>query len=116
MCIYIYIWRISTAILDKIVMLHLHTYCNMYGMCGNLFQQRKTNNDCPDPVWKPVMHPPLPSPCRTKRATSFNMSLLRMQSSEGKFTMSREIEPVRRSFCRRGSCTFTEVARLVPSG
>ena len=30
--------------------------------------------------------------------------------------MSREIEPLRRSFCRHGSCTFTEVARLVPSG
>ena len=30
-------------------------------------------------------------------------------------TLSREIEPVRRSFCRRRSCTFTEVARLVPS-
>ena len=29
---------------------------------------------------------------------------------------SREIEPVRRSFRRHGSCTFTEVARLVPSG
>ena len=26
------------------------------------------------------------------------------------------IELVRRPFCRRGSCTFTEVARLVPSG
>ena len=32
------------------------------------------------------------------------------------FTMSREIEPVRRSFCRHGNCTFTEVAHLVPSG
>ena len=36
-----------------------------------------------------------------KRATSVNMLLLRLQSSEGNFTMSREIEPVRRSFCRR---------------
>ena len=44
------------------------------------------------------------------------MPLLRLQSSEGKFTTSREIEPVRRSFRRHGSCTFTEVARLVPSG
>ena len=35
---------------------------------------------------------------------------------EDKFSMSREIEPVRRSFCRRRSRTFTEVARLVPSG
>ena len=33
-----------------------------------------------------------------------------------KFTVSCEIEPVRRSYRRRGSCTFTEVARLVPSG
>ena len=32
----------------------------------------------------------------TKRATSANMPLLRPQSSEGKFTMSREIEPVSR--------------------
>ena len=33
----------------------------------------------------------------------------------GKCTTSCEIEPVRRSFCRCRSCTFTEVARLVPS-
>ena len=52
----------------------------------------------------------------TKRATSMNRPLLRLQSSEGEFTMSRKIEPVRRSFCRHGSCTFTELARLVPSG
>ena len=52
----------------------------------------------------------------TKRATSAKMPLLCLQSSEGKFTTSREIEPVRRSFCRHGSCTFTAVARLVPSG
>ena len=52
----------------------------------------------------------------TKRATSVNIPLLRLQSSEGKFTMSCEIEPVCRSFCRHGSCTFTQVARLVPSG
>ena len=32
--------------------------------------------------------------------------LLRLQSSEGKPATSRDIEPVRRSFCRRGSCTF----------
>ena len=44
------------------------------------------------------------------------MPPLRLQSSEGKFTTSREIEPVRMSFRRRRSCTFTEVARLVPSG
>ena len=42
----------------------------------------------------------------TKRATSANM----------KFTMKREIEPVRRSFRRRRRCTLTAVARLVPSG
>ena len=35
-----------------------------------------------------------------------NMPLLRLQSSEGKFTMSREIQPVRRSVRRH------EVARL----
>ena len=44
------------------------------------------------------------------------MSLLRLQSSEGKLTTSREIQPIRRSVCVHGSCTFTEVARLVPSG
>ena len=33
-----------------------------------------------------------------------NMPLLRLQRSEGKFTTSRKIEPVRRSFCRRRSC------------
>ena len=36
----------------------------------------------------------------TKRATSVN------DVSEGKFTMSGEIEPVRRSCCRQGSCTL----------
>ena len=30
--------------------------------------------------------------------------------------MSREVEPVSRSFCRRRSGAFTEVARLLPSG
>ena len=44
------------------------------------------------------------------------MPPLRLQSSKGKLTMSCEIEPVRRPFCRQGSCTFTEVARLAPSG
>ena len=29
--------------------------------------------------------------------------------------MSRKIEHVRRSFCRHGSCTSTEVAHFVPS-
>ena len=52
----------------------------------------------------------------TKCATSGNTPLLRPQSSGGKFTTSLEIEPVCRSFCRHGSRTFTEVARLVPSG
>ena len=52
----------------------------------------------------------------TKHATLANMPLLHLQSSEGEFTTSREIEPIRRVFCRRRSCTFTEVARLVPSG
>ena len=47
---------------------------------------------------------------------SVNMPLPRLQSSEGKFNMSHEIESVRRSFRRHGSCTFTEVARLLPSG
>ena len=47
---------------------------------------------------------------------SVNMPLLRLQSSQGKFAMSAEINPVRRSFCRHGSCTFTEEARLVHSG
>ena len=50
------------------------------------------------------------------RATSVNMTLLRLQNSEEQITMSCDIEPVRRSFCRHGSCTFTEVTRLVPSG
>ena len=36
--------------------------------------------------------------------------------ARGKSTTSPEIEPVRRSFLMRGSRTFTEVARLVPSG
>ena len=51
-----------------------------------------------------------------KCATFVNMPVLHPQSSEGKFATSREIEPVRRSLRRRGSRTFTEVARLVPSG
>ena len=49
----------------------------------------------------------------TKRATStVNAPFPRLQSSEGKFEMSREIEPVRRSFFRSGSRALTEVARL----
>ena len=52
----------------------------------------------------------------TKLDTSVSVPLLRLQSSEGKFTTSLEIEPVRRSLCRRRSCTFTDAARLVPSG
>ena len=43
----------------------------------------------------------------TKRATSAHTPLLRLRSSEGNIAMSREIEPVRRSFCRHGRCTFT---------
>ena len=39
-----------------------------------------------------------------------------LQDTANKFTMSRESEPKCRSFCRRRSCTFTEVSRLVPSG
>ena len=42
---------------------------------------------------------------KTKRATSANAQLLRPQSSDGKFTMSRAIEPVQQA-----------LARLVPSG
>ena len=52
---------------------------------------------------------------RTKRATTVDIPLPRLQSSEGKYTTSREIETVHRSFRRRRSCTVTEVARLVPS-
>ena len=52
----------------------------------------------------------------TKRATSPKIPLLRLQSSEGKFTTSREIEPARRSCRRRRSCTITKAACLAPSG
>ena len=52
----------------------------------------------------------------TERATSVKLQLLRLQSSEGKFTTPREIEPARRSLYRRGSRTFAEVARLAPYG
>ena len=51
-----------------------------------------------------------------RRATSVNVQLLRLRSSKGKFIMFREIEPVRRSFRRRRSCTFTEVALWLPWG
>ena len=44
-----------------------------------------------------------------------DMPVLRLQSPEGKFAKSREIEPVHRSCCRHGSGKFTEVARLAPS-
>ena len=46
-------------------------------------------------------------PGGTRCATSVNMPLQRLQSSARKFKMSREIEPVCRSFGRRRSCTFT---------
>ena len=48
----------------------------------------------------------------TKRATSVNTPLLQLQSSEGKSTMPREIEPARKSFCRRRSCTFLRKWRV----
>ena len=44
----------------------------------------------------------------TKRATYVNMPLLRLQSPEGKFTMSHEIEPARRSLCRPYNYTPVE--------
>ena len=56
-----------------------------------------------------------PAGIRRHQTCDFRVPLLRLQSSEGKFTMSmsREIEPVRRSFCRRrhvyGSGTFGAV-------
>ena len=50
----------------------------------------------------------------TERATSVNMAT--SASARMGNSVSREMEPVRRSFCGQGSCTFTEVARLVPSG
>ena len=64
-------------------------------------------------VWKA----PIASKCNqgsggTERATSVNIPLLRLQSSEGEFAMSREIKPVRRSCYRHGCFMFTEVARL----
>ena len=34
----------------------------------------------------------------------------------GNLHTGRQIEPVRRSFRRHGSCTFTDLALLVPSG
>ena len=52
----------------------------------------------------------------TKRAASVYMPLLLLQSSVGNFTTSDGTKPVRRSLRRRRSCSFTEVARLVPSG
>ena len=51
-------------------------------------------------------------PGGTKHATSVDMRLLRLQSSEGKLATSREVEPVRGSLCRRGGRTRTEVARF----
>ena len=45
-------------------------------------------------------------PGGTKHATSLNMPLLRLQSSEGKFTMSREIEPHLRKWRVYRSGTF----------
>ena len=77
-------------------------------------------------------------PGGTKRATSVNTPLLRLQSSEARKikttknvcvcraprpektifrrpAMSKNIELVRRSFRRRGSCTLAEAGRLVHS-
>ena len=50
----------------------------------------------------------------TERATSVSVPLLRLRSSEGKSTMSREIEPVRRSFCTAQKLHVYGRARLVP--
>ena len=38
---------------------------------------------------------------------------IRQAEFGGKFTTPREIGPVCRSFCRHGSCTFTELARFI---
>ena len=67
-------------------------------------------------VW--CFQPDPPAPCQAAPNVRLpcNMPLLRLQRTEGECTMSREIEPVRRSLCRHGSCMFTEVAHLVPSG
>ena len=57
---------------------------------------------------------------RTRHTASLHARILQAKfgrlNISRKYTMSCEIEPVRRSFCRRRSCGFTEVARLVPSG
>ena len=59
---------------------------------------------------------PRSKPGGAKRATSVNSAASAPAELGGESPVSLEIEPVRRSFCRHGSCTFTEVARLVPYG
>ena len=46
------------------------------------------------------------APVQAARNVLLNMPLLRLRSSEGKLTPSRDIAPVRRSFRRHRSCTF----------
>ena len=47
--------------------------------------------------------------------TSVNVPLLHLRSSEGRFTMSCKVEPVRGSLSRCRSCTFIEAAQLAVS-
>ena len=83
--------------------------CKGIGRQGMVLKRRNSLQKEPMPV---VLCPYLCSserkrrPGGTKRATSVNVPVLSLQSSEWTFTMSREIEPVRRSLRRH------KVARL----
>ena len=50
----------------------------------------------------------------TKRATSISVQLLRLRKNLRTGSISRDIVNFPSELCRRRSCMFTEVARLVP--
>ena len=64
--------------------------------------------------WQMRAHIVLQSPAGTKRATSVNVQLPRLQRHLCTGSISRDIVHVPSELCRRRSGTFTDVARLVP--
>ena len=94
-CMYVYIY----------LSIYLSIYVSMYLCINNIISAFLIPTFVYCTALDRVDMVPCPSG-GTKRATSVNTPLLRPQSSEGKFAMSREIEPAHRSFRRRRSCTF----------
>ena len=113
--------------LQTIVLLYLNNEIEIRNICklsGLLFQRSNKSPQCfagslvfhrlfistclAFPGWAPRPQMKIMFSGGIKRATCVDMPPLRLQSSEQKFTMPREIEPARRSFRRRRSWMFTD--------